>query len=59
MQTYDPEIVFAVINMIRNVALIVAVTAMVLGLFAMSRSWHSLWPLLALLLLSASRFIRD
>lgn len=59
MEQYEPEKLMMILGTIRNVVLIMTCGATVLGLYYMSRSWHSLWPLVMLLFLGSMKFVRD
>lgn len=59
MERYTPEIWMAFFTLIRNIVLILTCGATVCWLYYWSRSWHSLWPLLMLLALGSTHFIRD
>lgn len=59
MEKYTPEVLFGLMHMARNIALIVATAWTVVNLYKLSGSWHSLWALLMLAFLANQHFIRD
>jgi hypothetical protein len=56
---YLPEILLAAMDLVRNCCLILACAWTIVTLYKLSGSWHSLWPLLMLCLLTKEKFIRD
>jgi len=59
MEKYTPEIIYGVLGLVQNLALIAATAWTVVTLYKLSGSWRSLWALLMLLGLGSQQFIRD
>lgn len=59
MDRYAVEKRIVLLIFLKNLFLIAAAAATTLGLYAMSHSWHSLWPMALCLLQTKATFIRD
>ena len=58
-QEYAPEVLFGLMILVRNIALIAASAWTITTLYQMSGSWHCLWPLLMLFGMGQVKFVRD
>lgn len=59
MEKYTPELLFGLMVMAKNIALIAACAWTTVTLYKLSGSWHSLWALAMLLAMGSYRFARD
>lgn len=59
LREYAPEVLFGLMVLFKNIALIVACAWTITTLYQMSGSWHCLWSLLMLLFTGGVKFVRD
>lgn len=59
MDKYTPELLIALMVMVRNIVLICACAWTTVTLYKLSGSWHCLWALMMLLATGSYTFVRD